>query len=84
MFFVGFYATELTNIIAEALNVEKLDRLVPVVVVGFVFTAVAFFALLWPPKHAKSKKLVGILVLLALVWAFALIRWYQLTHAHPL
>jgi len=67
VFFVGFYATELSRIITELLRLSHDSALITVIIVGVVFTAGAYYAL-QPWRHG-SKKPIVIILLLAVLWA---------------
>lgn len=71
VFFVGFYATELSRIITELLGLTAHIALIVIVSVGFTFTLAAALALA-PWRHSGSKKLSTVLGLLAILWLMAL------------
>jgi hypothetical protein len=76
VFFVGFYATELSRILTELLEFRHDIALVIVVLVGAVFTAAAALALA-PWHHGRSRRVGIILLLLALLWILGLLaRFY--------
>lgn len=65
IFIVGFYATELAQIIVDHLHIRDDLALGSIMVVGFTFTLVTAMVLK-PWKHTKSKK-PGLILLLLLI-----------------
>ncbi len=77
IFIVGFYATELAQIIVDHLRLRDGPALLSIIAVGLIFT-LGTAAALRPWKHTKSKKPALLLVLLLLLSILGLLAMWKL------